>query len=361
MAPNVSIVVPVYNVETYLPQCLDSLVNQTLKNIEIIVVDDGSTDGSLAIARQYASRDDRIVVLTKENRGYGHTMNLGFSHATGDYIGIVESDDCAAPDMFEKLYAQASRHKADVVRSNYWNMSDNGKTLSLIDVLNLARAPYETPFDAKDHPDILRGSPSIWTMIYRKEFLKNRGIAFIESPGASYQDTGFALKVLTSAERIVLVREAYLRYRTDNAGSSVKSGAKVFCVCDEYASLFSYLSQFPDRMEAFRFLLQAKKYETYVWNFNRLDDVHRAEFAERMVQEFSEADSRGDLKESFFQPVEWAELHELMRDSGKFDGRDLTVTYPALDFGEHQKTRYANGEISFLRLYASLIKHAIMG
>lgn len=359
MAPKVSVVVPVCNVERYLPQCLDSLVNQTLRDIEIIVVDDGSTDGSLAIMREYADRDSRIEVLTKENRGYGHTMNLGFSKARGEYIGIVESDDCAAPDMFEKLYEQGVRNHADIVRSNYWNMSDNGGTLALIDILGLARAPYYTAIDAKDYPDILRGSPAIWTAIYRRDFVREKHIRFLESPGASYQDTGFALKAFTSAERIVLVREAYLRYRIDNAGSSVKSGAKVFCVSDEYAGVEEFLAGQPNRLKAFRTLLPAKKYETYVWNFNRLDDVHRSEFAQRMVSEFQQADAYGDLDRNRFQPIEWTELHELMDDPSSFDGRDLTVVYPPLDFRDHQKTRLANGELSRWRYYASLVRHAL--
>ena len=101
--PKVSVVIPCYNVEKYLHQCLDSVVNQTLKELEIICVNDGSKDSTLAIIQEYAARDDRIRIVDKPNGGYGESMNRGFDLATGEYIGIIESDDYAELDMFEKL------------------------------------------------------------------------------------------------------------------------------------------------------------------------------------------------------------------------------------------------------------------
>lgn len=359
MSPKVSVVVPVYNVAAFLPACLDSICAQTLKDIEIIVVNDGSTDNSLEIAQEYAAKDERVKVLTKENRGYGHTMNLGFSHARGAYIGIVESDDCARPEMFETLYNLAVKNDADVVRSNYWNMSENGTQFDLVDVLNLCDAPYESAFDTVNHPDILRGSPAIWTAIYKASFLKENGIEFLETSGASFQDTGFALKVLTSARRMVITRKAFLNYRVDNAGSSVKSGAKMYCVCDEYESFEKHLARNPQRAEAFRYVIPSKKYETYVWNYNRLDDSLKPEFMERMSREFAEAKAAGNLKQSAFQDVEWKELNELIEDPAAFSDRALAVQYPPQDFKEHQRTRCANGLISRLRMYGSFVKHAL--
>ncbi|QWT17566.1 glycosyltransferase [Collinsella sp. zg1085] len=359
MSPKVSVVVPVYNVAAFLPACLDSICAQTLEDIEIIVVNDGSTDNSLEIAREYAARDGRIKVLTKENRGYGHTMNLGLSQATAPYIGIVESDDCARPEMFETLFNLAVKHDADVVRSNYWNMSQNGTRFDLVDVLNLAGAPYEAMFDSADYPDILRGSPAIWTAIYKAAFLRENSIEFLETPGASFQDTGFALKALTSAQRMVITRKAFLNYRVDNAGSSVKSGAKMYCVCDEYQSLEEHLARNPRRAEAFRSVIPAKKYETYVWNYNRLDIALKPEFMERMSREFAEAKSSGDLRRPAFQDREWGDLMELIENPTALGGRDLAVQYPPEDFKEHQRTRCANGLISRFHMYYLFVRHAL--
>ena len=105
----VSIVVPIYNVEKYLRQCLNSIINQTLKDIEIICVNDGSTDLSTQIINEFAEKDNRIKIINKENSGYGASMNRGFDSATGEYLGIVESDDYADPCMFEKLYGIAKK------------------------------------------------------------------------------------------------------------------------------------------------------------------------------------------------------------------------------------------------------------
>ena len=108
--PKVSIVIPTYNVEQYLKECLDSVINQTLKDIEIICVDDGSTDNSGKILDEYAAKDSRIKVIHKENGGYGKAMNVGIDNATGEYIGIVEPDDYIEFDMYETLYINAKKN-----------------------------------------------------------------------------------------------------------------------------------------------------------------------------------------------------------------------------------------------------------
>src|SRR5690554_5825547 len=99
MRPKVTVIVPFFNSENYIRECIESLVNQTLKELEIICINDGSTDGSYEIVQEYAQRDDRIVLISKYNTGYGHSMNLGLSLAKGEYIGILESDDYVVSSM----------------------------------------------------------------------------------------------------------------------------------------------------------------------------------------------------------------------------------------------------------------------
>ena len=125
--PKISVIVPVYNVERYLPQCLDSILAQTLTDIEIICVDDGSTDESGRILDRYADLDKRLVVFHGPNAGYGAAMNTGLFAATGEYIGIVESDDSILPQMYETLYAAAVKDDLDLVKSDavYWLESRN--------------------------------------------------------------------------------------------------------------------------------------------------------------------------------------------------------------------------------------------
>ena len=107
--PKISILVPIYNVEKYLRECLDSILNQTLKDIEIICINDGSTDSSLEILNEYSSKDSRVKIINKANSGYGASMNKGLEAASGEYIGIVESDDFIKTTMFEDLYNIAEK------------------------------------------------------------------------------------------------------------------------------------------------------------------------------------------------------------------------------------------------------------
>ena len=115
----VSIVIPVCNVEQYLTECLNSAVNQTLGDIEIICVNDGSRDSSLEILLDYARRDSRVKVIDKDNAGYGHTMNLGMDMASGEYIGIIESDDYVDLHMYEDLYQIAQENRLDWVKADF--------------------------------------------------------------------------------------------------------------------------------------------------------------------------------------------------------------------------------------------------
>ena len=120
--PKVSILVPVYNVEKYLPQCLESIAQQSLQDIEIICINDGSTDGSADILKSFAQEDSRFRIIQKENAGYGAALNDGLRAATGEYIGIVESDDKVDASMYEELYTAARKRQVDFVKSEayYW-------------------------------------------------------------------------------------------------------------------------------------------------------------------------------------------------------------------------------------------------
>ena len=137
--PKVSILIPIYNVEKYLRQCLESVVNQTLEDIEIICINDGSTDSSPEIIREFASRDSRIKVIDKQNTGYGHSMNQGLKAATGEYIGIVESDDFVELNMFESLYITAKNNGAEVVKSEYVKQMGDYKVINICSDLSYGK------------------------------------------------------------------------------------------------------------------------------------------------------------------------------------------------------------------------------
>lgn len=234
--PKLSILVPIYNVEKYLDECLSSLAKQTLKDIEIVCINDGSTDGSPKIIQKYAKKYPNFAVINKKNSGYGDSMNRGLEKATGEYIGIVESDDFIELNAFKELYNLAKKTSADIVKANYFYHTDNSDEVHRV----IKDQKLDTPMSLVDNPSILLEEPGIWSAIYRRDFLNKNKIRFRTTPGASYQDTGFHFKSFCAAKRIVYTDKAYLHYRTDNASSSVKSLEKVNYVVEEYADIERY-------------------------------------------------------------------------------------------------------------------------
>ena len=291
--PKVSILIPIFNVEKYLRQCLESVVAQTLKDIEIICLNDGSTDSSLEIIEEFAKKDKRIVVVTKDNSGYGDSMNIGLSKATGKYIGIVESDDFIEMDAFEKLYALAEKFDADVARSNYYHFLGGKNTkYSYVEDADCLVDPAEKKW-------IFYQAPAIWSAIYKREFLKENDIKFLPTPGASYQDTGFNFKVWATTHKAVFTDEAFLHYRLDNEASSVNNPGKVFNICKEYAEIEKYLRA--NKLYAkYGKIMQTAKFGAYYWNIYRLKPELRDEFVEKAKEEFTKADQEGMIDKSLF-------------------------------------------------------------
>jgi len=327
--PKVSIIVPVYNVERYLRECLNSLINQTLQDIEIICINDGSTDNSLSILEEYALRDNRVKVINKTNTGYGHSMNVGIEEAAGDYIGIVESDDFAAEEMFENLYILAYKNSAEVVKSNFIEyktspvMQKQYKEILKDCRYNFIFAPVSesSVFFMQTH--------SIWSGIYNRDFLRKNRIRFNETAGASYQDTSFAFKVWACAERVLLIKDAFLHYRTDNANSSVNSPAKVFCVCDEYNEIQRFLTQNSILQERYQYLVEALKFRTYQWNYKRLAHQFKYEFLLRTADEFRTAKCKGLLKQEYWSDEDWQAVHELMEKTEQFHYKKIVARQKA--------------------------------
>lgn len=308
LRPAVSVLVPTYNVERYVSQCIDSLVNQTLENIEIIGINDGATDGSADILHNYAAQDSRITVIDKENSGYGASLNMGIQQASGEYVAIAEPDDFADRSMYATLYSLAKQYDCDLVKSNFYEYA-NGRDRKN---RNLQGFPMKTPFDPADQPQIIRTIPSIWTGLYHADMLERESIRFRETPGAAFQDTSFVLKTWFAAKRCALVRKPLLHYRMDNPSSSVKTSNRIFVVCDELAESEQFLRERPSRAERFIPWFHVDKWGKYRWNYERIDRSCHEAFAERMQQEYERARSAGELVREHFDKRDWQVLCELL-------------------------------------------------
>lgn len=349
--PKVSVVVPVYNVEKYLEQCLDSIVNQSLEDIEIICVDDGSTDKSGEILDRYAVEDGRIKVIHKENTGYGNSMNIGFDAAQGEYIGIVESDDYAELDMFESLYRCALEFQLDVIKSEYFlyfsNPTEKNEKQDVFSEIMCSRVfcPL-TDFKSKmEMVEFFNIKPTIWSAIYRTEFIRKNDIRFNETPGASFQDASFNFKVWACAGRVKLFPKAFLHYRQDNENSSVNSKGKIYCVCDEYEEMQRFLDMNPEKKGRLEGIKSRIKYDSYIWNYERLSPKYKFVFLDRMSEEFKEDMDKGTVEKDYFEWYKWKTLHQIVDDPAGYytDSRikELKGEQSDVDSVEHIMNSYS--------------------
>lgn len=313
----VSVIVPVYNVESYLAKCLDSILAQTLKNIEIICVNDGSTDGSPAILAEYAEKDSRIKVITQPNGGYGKAMNSGFKVAEGEYIGIVEPDDFILPKMFRTLYNAAKANDCEIVKSDFFRFTGDGEEKTLWRVAREDKN-YDRVIDPAQEKECFRFVMNTWCGIYKRDFLLNNGIDHNETPGASFQDNGFWFKGFCCAKRLMILGKAFYMNRRDNPGSSVANKEKVYCGNEEYALIYDWLCKKPELKEKFTDVFMMKKLHTYVFNLKRIAPQFRHEYIRRFSEEFAESYHKGELPREIFTNSEWNDLMLMIRDPEEY-------------------------------------------
>ena len=308
--PLITVLVPCFNVEKFVEECIDSILAQTYSNLEVICINDGSTDSTPQILDRYANSDKRIRVISKTNSGYGHSMNVGLDAAKGDYIGIVESDDFIEPDMFEKLLKNAVANDLDISKCGYFEFKTADGTNTPVDTTYVPKNRVLKPVDEQSP---FYQPPSIWSAIYKRAFLKRNGIRFLETPGASYQDTSFAFKCYFSADRFGMLEESLLHYRIDNANSSINNPKKLFCVCDEYDEIWRFAQEKADRFEKVKTLVPVLELSAYKWNFNRLKLTLKRVFLKRFHEEFKRLDKAGLIDRSLFTPHDQKILTEAIR------------------------------------------------
>lgn len=218
----ISIIMPSLNVKKYIGQCIESVINQTLKEIEIICVDAGSDDGTLELLENYANQDNRIKLLHSDVKSYGHQVNLGIDAADGEYIGIVETDDYIDEKMYETLYDLTNNGAYDISKVNFYHFYDVTPEKIVIDNLK-DNLPVNKEFTVYENANFLKGHPSIWTAIYKKDFLKKNNIKFIEAPGGGWVDNPFLHQTALCAESIVYSNDAFYYYRESNPNSSTNN------------------------------------------------------------------------------------------------------------------------------------------
>ncbi len=284
-----SVIMPSLNMSQYIKECLESVLDQTLREIEILCIDAGSTDGTIEILKEYAAQDERIRVIKADKKSYGYQVNMGIAAARGEYIGIVETDDYIDKKMYQTLYSYAADGHPDYIKSGYIPFAYGKKK-------------YECPID-RTYLDEIDGKcinlnlerakgcfdlNHIWSGIYRREFLLEKDIRLHESPGASYQDVSFSLLVGLLADTAVYVTDSWYHYRLDNSNSSVKSSAKWRCIIEEFQYLEDELAKRRKSSPEIKVAVWKEKLGGYYWNAMRLPPKERVLFLREVREELSQ-------------------------------------------------------------------------
>ena len=240
MEPLISVIVPIYQVEAYLCQCVDSILAQTHKNLEIILVDDGSKDRCPEICDKYVQKDDRIKVIHKMNGGLSDARNAGLEIATGDYIGFVDSDDWLMPDMFEYLLQGILGYGVDISYCNYINMHG-----TWMDHSNEQTDKVYTRETALNELFFDRLKNFAWNKLYKAELWQDVRFPF----GRNFEDILTIYKVFEKAKRIAILKEAKYYYRIRNDGITREKGflnrwSIYTAIIDRYKEIVPRLPQY---------------------------------------------------------------------------------------------------------------------
>lgn len=328
----VSIIMPSYNVVRYIEECMDSVVNQSLKEIEIICVDAFSTDGTREIIKNYAEKDNRITLLDDDKKSCGYSYNKGIASAKGEYIGFVETDDYVRSDMFEILYDLASKDHLDYAKANhipFINIDEKQRYFKEERIFGIPGLNhlYSSMIDPSEHPEILWPDHCMWNGIYDATFLKKNKIRLNGSKGASYQDHGFQWQTMCSAKRAVYLDEGLYFYRQDNENASMKDSKGMIRDHAEFMFVKKYLENNPTTLREHWWVFYQKLFDSLRrWSCNLLRDHKTLPEEFNDVYEQYRQELKKGVENGYLDPIKigfkrYEELHMLMRS------RDFYLSY----------------------------------
>ena len=341
--PKVSIIIPVYNVENYLEECLDSVINQTFSDLEIICIDDGSTDNTLNILKSYENIDSRIKVISQENKGVGSARNAGIEVATGKYIYFIDSDDYIYLDAIEEMYEQAERNSSDIVvisrmREEGKDRQKNRDGFNFDYALKINGDNYKhLTFNYKDiKKNVLNTYYNVFMVFYNKEFLDSYP-DFVFQEGLIYEDVLFHVKTFLRAERISYIPKAFYFYRKNpnsimgNTGHNMDI-IKVINSVEDFLIENGYSEEFKNELDLFKvrqislYLISSNSEEYFtlakdMFSKIRLSDNHYlGESKLRVYNMVLESSNYTDYLNKFYQHMidtSKSEINNLKKENNK--------------------------------------------
>ena len=297
--PIISVIVPVYNVQDYLQQCLDSILSQTFPFFELICVNDGSTDNSRKILDDYKNRDNRIIIIDKENGGLSSARNAGMSVAKGEFISFVDSDDWIDQTMLEKLYTSTQDTNSDIAicavhifdeKKHCIDDSNKYYTLDYFD-----KSFDNIAFSYKKTKSFLMDvCVMAWNKLYRRSFLEFCDARFPES--LIFEDGPFFFNIFFKTERVSIIRDFLYYYRVNRKNSIIqKAGCKFLNIIDVTELMYKEIKKLDD-FEDIRYIFFQKKVEDFIYRFEHLNPKYKKEFAQRLIKYSSLVDEAAILE-----------------------------------------------------------------
>lgn len=309
----ISVIVTIYNVEKYLRQCLNSIIGQTLREIEILCVDDGSTDSSPQILEEYAAKDERIKIFHQKNAGAGAARNLGLKYATGKYLSFLDSDDFFELNMLEKAYMQAEKYAADMVvfRSDQY-LTEKEEYNPMLWSLRIQEVPPYAPFNHRQMTDnifkVFVGWA--WDKLFLKSFIDDYQLFFQEQRTSN--DLLFVFSAVALAKKIAVLNEVLAHQRRDAKDSLSKTREK------SWGCFYEALTALRDRLKQERLYQELERdfinYALHfsLWNYNTLAEPTKSILKEKLLSEwFEDLGIAGKGKDYFYMKSEYEQYIRL--------------------------------------------------
>lgn len=316
MLPRVSVIMPSLNVAGYIYKAVNSVLSQSLSDIEVICVDAGSDDGTWEMLQALAKQDDRVIIIRSNRRSYGYQVNLGISIARGEYIGVFETDDYISTEMYDDLYSMAARHNCDYVKSEYCTFytDENGERIYLRHRTPEFSAVYGQVINPCQFIPASFADWFVWNGIYKRDFILKNNISFAETPGAAYQDIGFLYQVSVFAARVLYMDNVHYNYCIEREDSSTNKGNSMRFCYQEYTRLVELAEVRGNVANELR-SLYLRMGRSFLFSCERLTDNISDEDRQRYTwfrDKLRQAIRDGHIKDDFYPKSIWDKLQVML-------------------------------------------------
>lgn len=282
----ISVLMPVYNAGDYLYRSIQSIQQQTEQDFEIVAIDDGSTDNSLAILEELKAQDNRIKIVSREEKGYAVTMNDALDYAIGDYVMNVDPDDWLEPYCFDRMLGNMDDDTDFVKCSFVFELPEGKKEEYYYADEPVEFCPRELPPDLKMR--FFCSQIAIWSCMIRRSFIEKHHMRLNPTPGAAYQDTAFIFQINSCADKVRVIPDVLYHYNKTNGNASTFSSRYPLAPSVEYRWMAEWCKNNPQYGMYVRPVLCKARFGSYMWNFRRIKSTDRIEFAMMVQEDFKE-------------------------------------------------------------------------